>query len=101
MSPFKQSHRRDGRKNPGKLGNLRNVALSEKGGAFWIEPAGEKIDRDPSSIFAQKLRVFDACECVVIRDKIIRFTFGLKCDSRTHHTEIISYMEDTAGLNAG
>ena len=44
--PLQEAHVGNGRQNPRQLGDLRHVRLSKKGGAFGIETAGQKVQRD-------------------------------------------------------
>src|SRR4029077_7724403 len=66
-----------------------------------IESAGEKIQRDPKRIFAQRFRIAQASKRVVIGDEIKRFAYFLELDRGAHHAEIIANVQDAAGLNAG
>ncbi len=101
MGALEQSHRRDGGQNPGQLSDLRHIGLAKERRSFRIEPAGEKIDGHAPAIFPQRRRILQAGEGMIIGDKIKRVAFGLERDRRPHHAEIISDVENAAGLNAG
>ena len=101
MSALEQTHRRDGRQDPGQLGDLRNVRLPEKRGALGIETARQKIERNAPAVFPQRVRIAQAGQRVIIGDEIERFAFGLQRDGRPHHAEVIADVQSAAGLNAG
>src|SRR5437868_4822897 len=101
MRALQKSHWRDGGQNPGQLGRLRHVRLSKQRGLFGIEAASEKIERDTVGIFAERFRIPQAGERMIIGDEIKRLAFLLELDRRPHHAEIISDVEDATGLYAG
>ena len=101
MSAFQQSHGSDGGKNPGQLGHLRHIRLQKKRPALGVQPAGQKVDGHPATVFTQGLRVSHAGERMIIGDEIESLALGLEADGGAHHAEIVADVEDPAGLNAG
>ena len=101
MRPLEQADWRDRRQNPGQFGHLRNVRLPKQRAAFRVETAGQKIERNAATVFAQHLRIAHAGEGMIFGDEIERFAFGLQLDGRSHHAEIISDMQHATRLDAG
>jgi hypothetical protein len=75
--------------------------VPKKRGAIGIESARQKIERDALAVFAQRFRIAQARQRVIIGNEIECFAFGLKCDSRLHHAKIIADVQNTAGLYSG
>src|SRR4029077_11754455 len=69
--------------------------------ALRIEPARQKIECDAMAVCAQRFRVAQTRERMVIGDEIKRFALRLKRDSRLHHAKIIADVQSAAGLNTG
>src|SRR5262249_6463722 len=76
------------------------IALPEKCRAFRVETASQEIDGNATSIFTQNRRIPNAGKGVIIGNEIIRFAFGLESDGGPHHPEVITDVEDAAGLYA-
>jgi len=75
--------------------------LTEKRGPLRIEAARQKIERDTTRIFTQRLWIADAGERVVLGNEIKRFALGLQRNRRPHHAEIIADVQHAAGLYSG
>src|SRR5258707_9386567 len=97
---FEQTHRSDGREQPRKFRDFRNVGLLEENGFFWVKAAREKIQRHVQSVFATFIRVEERGHGMIIRNEIKRLALFLKLDGGAHHPEVISEMQRAAGLDA-
>ena len=99
MTPFQESHRRDGQKEPGQLRHLGNFRLNEKGGALRIKSQSQQVERGVSDILPQTLRIADRCQRVEIGDEIegiIRIP--LHVDILPNRSEIVTPMKPAGGL---
>ena len=64
--------------------------MPEERCALRIESACQEIECDTVAVYAQRFRVAQSGECMIIGDEIERFALGLKGNSRLHHAKIIA-----------
>src|SRR5437870_8584823 len=75
--------------------------MPKKGCALGIESAGQKIECDASAVCAQRFRIAQTGERMIIGNEVKRFALGLERDGRLYHAKIIADVQRTAWLNTG
>ena len=66
-----------------------------------IQSASEEIERYAPAIFAQRERIAQTGERVIIGNKVERFALILERNRWAHHAEVIADVKDASRLNAG
>ena len=98
---FEEAHGGQRCQKPGKFGDFGDIGLAEEEGFFWVEAAGEEIERDVHCIAAAFGGVEERRHRMVVGDEIEGFAFVLQFDGRLHHPEIVAHVQRTGGLDAG
>ena len=99
VATLQETHRRQTRKIPSELLNLRNIALTIHDRLLRVETAGEIVKRHVTRRLTKRNAVANRRHCVEIRDKHEVFALLLKVEHRLHRTKIVTPMELARGLD--
>jgi hypothetical protein len=75
--------------------------LEEERAPFRFKTAGQEIDRHLPAVLPQRFGIPQAGQRMIIRDEVKCLAFGLECDRRLDHSEVIADMQIAARLDAG